>query len=276
MDVPFPVLVHSPARGHNHTHTVIFLHGRGETPRRFAERLDEVTNSHGQSLMEAFPTVRWVFAIPAGTVYQWFPVWDSCRLNEQEELQLEGLQANVARIRLLVEVEANKFGGRYERIILAGFDQGASVAIHTLFNLKIPGDGYMGLPRLGALLLFSGRLPFDGRNLRELRSILNLPNAPRDTAVVRHTPTLIEHCVDDPIVQVSKGIQLYDTLQSFGGDATWRQYDNGRHWFNQPGGIDDAIAFLGMTVGLDRAEVAPAEEPEDEATVVMDDDMDLS
>ncbi|KAI5925640.1 Alpha/Beta hydrolase protein [Camillea tinctor] len=44
-----------------HTHTIIFLHGRGDTARNLAETLFWSRDSYRRSLKDIFPSVRWVF-----------------------------------------------------------------------------------------------------------------------------------------------------------------------------------------------------------------------
>ncbi|KAI8959528.1 hypothetical protein F5Y11DRAFT_301651 [Daldinia sp. FL1419] len=55
----------SPLAPHKHTHTVIFLHGRGDTSRNMADALLSrwTRDSRGRSLVDEFPSVRWVFPV---------------------------------------------------------------------------------------------------------------------------------------------------------------------------------------------------------------------
>jgi predicted esterase len=48
----------------SHTHTVIFLHGRGDDGLEFAKALFESQASNKQTLPEAFPHVKWVRRAP--------------------------------------------------------------------------------------------------------------------------------------------------------------------------------------------------------------------
>lgn len=248
-----------------HTHTVVFLHGRGDSARPFADSLSYSVDSKNQTLFEAFPAFRWVFpqskirdcaAQPGDKWSQWFDVWDTRNFSEREELQTEGLKESVTSIRRIIMAEIAALGGRSDRLILAGISQGAATATHTLLNLDLssqPGsDGAQQTnpPRLAAFLGFSCRMPFASRTLAGTRRILGLEEAPTadDDSVIRHTPVLLEHCSDDVTVPVGHGRTLRETLRGFGADVTWREYPDGGHWFRSPTGIDDAIAFINERV----------------------------
>jgi hypothetical protein len=57
-----PTLTILPSDPSLHTHTVIFLHGRGDNTRSFTRFLHNWRHSRtGLTLFESFPTFRWVF-----------------------------------------------------------------------------------------------------------------------------------------------------------------------------------------------------------------------
>lgn len=124
--------------------------------------------------------------------------------------------------------------------MLAGISQGAATSVHTLLNLSLPP----GVERLGAFLGFSCRMPFPGRSLVETRKVLSLDGVPKTDEVIRNTPILLEHCVDDPLILVENGRGLRDSLRGFGVRVTWKEYPDGGHWFHSPTGMDDAVIFL--------------------------------
>lgn len=239
-----------------HTHTVVFLHGRGDTAKTFSSSLRYSTDSQNRSLIEIFPSFRWVFpqaeirqcaAFPGERMSQWFDIWNVNNFPEREELQATGLKESVVAIRRILESEATRLGGRWDRIVLAGISQGAATSVHTLLNLSIPpiNTGGFEVPRrLGAFLGFSCRMPFPGRTLAETRKVLGLDDVPQTDEILYNTPVLLEHCVDDPLVLVGNGRGLRDTLLGFGVQVIWKEYSNGGHWFNSPAGVDDAVEFL--------------------------------
>lgn len=244
-----------PKPGQPHTHTVIFLHGRGDTASDFKKCLTYNTwaDSQGRSPMDIFPTFRWVFptaglkscARPDGprVMSQWFDLWDAVSL-EHEMIMQPGLKDSVERIRALVAEEAAKLGGRWDKIVLMGISQGGATSVHTVLNLAFPAD-YTGPKRLGAFVGVSCRLPFSGRSIQDTRKVLELPgDAHEGNEVVVNTPMLLEHCTDDQTVLVVGGKQLRDTLRAFGGNVEWKEYSEGGHWFKSPEGLQDLKAFL--------------------------------
>lgn len=226
------------------------------------------TDSKDRSLMDSFPSLRWVFpeaplrsvaAFPLDRIHQWFDVWNVSDLMEREDLQAEGLRESVNAIRRLIHSEAVTLGGRYDRIVLAGISQGAATSVHTLLNLRVPSES--SPRRLAALMTFSARMPFPGRNLTETRAVLGLDDIPSqsdgsdgdgDGDVLRNTPVLMEHCANDNIVPLKLGENLRETLRNFGMDVSWHDYPDGGHWFHSPNGIDDAVTFLEANLGLSR------------------------
>lgn len=242
-----------------HTHTVVFLHGRGDNARNFSRTVGYSWDSHNRTLFEAFPSFRWVFpqapprrcANKGNIMFQWFDTWSTADFSEREELQVSGLQEIVPAIRLLLADEAARVEGRWGRLVLAGISMGGATSAHTVFNLAVPPSGPETTPRpgrLGALMTFSSRCPFVGRSLEEIRAVLGLQDVPDHADVLRNTPMLLEHCVDDPLVPITTGRALRDTMSRFGAQVTWKEYPTGGHWFNSPAGMDDTVVFLNQYV----------------------------
>lgn len=249
MQASIPCTVIPPSK-QPHTHTVVFLHGRGDNVSNFQRALAYWRDSRGHTLADAFPSFRWVFpqaptrkcASSPDTWPQWFDVWNVRDFAEREELQAVGLREVVPAVRRILADEAALLGGRWDRVVLAGISMGAATSLHTLFNLDIPAAGG---GRLAAFMGFSCRCPFSGRTLAEMRQVLELnEDVPDHADVLRHTPVLLEHCVDDPLVLVQLGRNLRDTLRQFGAQVEWKEYPSGGHWFNSPAGMDDAVEFL--------------------------------
>lgn len=258
MELPLKVL--PPAAPH--THTVIFLHGRGDNTENFIGSLDWLRDSRDRALLDIFPSFRWVFpqaplaectASPGQAMMQWFDIWTTADFSVREDVQAPGLRDSVTALRSILIREAATLGGRWDHIILAGISQGAATGVHALLNLGTGGP--IGLPEgtgLGAFLGFSCRLPFPGRTLSGTRGVLGLEGAAADgdDGVIRSTPVLLEHCSDDPLVRVEGGRQLRDALQGFGARVAWREYSEGGHWFNSPAGVDDIVLFLTSVLDL--------------------------
>ncbi|KAK0733033.1 Alpha/Beta hydrolase protein [Lasiosphaeria miniovina] len=266
-----------------HTHTVVFLHGRGDNARHFAASLAGSRDSRGRTLADALPSFRWVFPqapdrtlanAPPGTSWpQWFDVWNVRDFTDREDLQAVGLREAVPAVHRLLADEAALLAGRWDRIVLAGISMGGATGAHVLFNLDnvlaTPGVVVQGERRLAAFLGFSSRCPFAGCDLAGMRSALGLAGdgaAPAPDHAIRNTPVLLEHCVDDPLVLVQNGRLLRDTLRGFGMGVEWKEYPGGGHWFNAPSGMDDAVFFLirhvlGGGGNADGAEPSLTEDP---------------
>lgn len=254
-EVPRVVEELAPKPGHAHTHTVIFLHGRGDNAADFKKVITHNTwaDSQARSPIDVFPTFRWVFptagwkpcARPGGpqNMSQWYDVWDHLNLKDNEMLQQPSLRESVERVRGLVAEEAAKLGGRWDKIVLMGISQGGATSVHTLLNLVLPPD-YTGPKRLGALVGVSCRLPFAGRSLQDTRTVLGLEGVREGNEVLKNTPILLEHCLDDGTVLFASGQQLRDTLREFGATVQWKEYPAGGHWFKSPEGLEDLTAFL--------------------------------
>ncbi|KAJ9655735.1 hypothetical protein H2198_005441 [Neophaeococcomyces mojaviensis] len=242
-----------------HTHTVIFLHGRGDTARNFSASLVFSQDTKHRTLQQIFPSVRWVFpqaemrscAIDHGDLWsQWFDVWTLKDFKEREQLQTAGLRESVSSIRKVIRNEVEMLGERAERVVLMGISQGAALGVHALLNLnlkhvRMEGEAEVDAPlRLGALIGFAGWMPFVGRSLAELRAVLELEDVPEGYEVLKNTPVLLEHCMDDQSVGIENGIVMRDALKGFGASVEWKEYTVGGHWFKSPEGIEDAVTFI--------------------------------
>jgi predicted esterase len=273
--IKLPFLTVAPSQPH--THTVVFLHGRGDNARNFAASLTRSFDSRQHTLIDAFPSFRWVFpqaptrkcASSDETWPQWFDVWNVRDFAENEDLQAVGLGEVVPAIRRILADEAALLDGHWDRVVLAGISMGAATGAHVLFNLDVPPAGG---GRLAAFMGFSCRCPFAGRSLAATRHVLGLDGVPDHGDVICSTPVLLEHCIDDPLVLIQNGRGLREALRGFGAPVEWREYPSGGHWFNSPAGMDDAVSFLNEhLLGNVSSLSAPSTEPQ-----AWSDAMDLS
>ncbi|KAE9364648.1 alpha/beta-hydrolase [Stipitochalara longipes BDJ] len=149
--------------GDDHTHTVIFLHGREDFGTYMAEILDD-KSSDGRTLPERFPSTRWVFptaqirfsarrkqelcisSFPSlegeEFISQWFDVWDVKNPEERAKLAIPGLQESIKQIVDIIQEEARIVP--VERIILGGISQGCATAILTLLSSGLSLGGFIG------------------------------------------------------------------------------------------------------------------------------------
>ncbi|KAK6070664.1 phospholipase/Carboxylesterase [Seiridium cupressi] len=234
-----------PSVDYEHTHTIIFLHGKGSTCEEFASELFESEASEPQAqgqpqtLQDLFPTMRWVF--PSAPLLQskrfgcvesqWFDMWSVERPFEQVELQVEGLMTSISAVQAIIAEEENKMPR--DKIFLAGISQGFATAICAFVLGRQPLAGLVGLCSwmpTGALEMIepANKTFGDDRSLVELRS----------------TPVFLGHSKDDNIVPFENGRALRNHLSHHGQVVDWHEYESGGHWINEPEGVDDIVSFL--------------------------------
>ncbi|KAG2178733.1 hypothetical protein INT44_001886 [Umbelopsis vinacea] len=230
----------------DHTHTVIFLHGRDSTATEFAEEFFESQASDKRTICEIFPTFKWVFPNSGSRIStrfemdiaQWFDIWSVEEPENRKELQVTGLTESVTFILNVIREEASSVPP--EHIILGGISQGCATAIHALMHYDTQLNGFIG---------FCGWLPFQGEIETITRNTTTANPQQEICSLLKSTSS--GSCVsapgqlhDDPIVLVSNGKKLYQELNRLGMDVIWTAYADGGHWINEPQGVDDMVDFL--------------------------------
>ncbi|KAG9671048.1 alpha/beta-hydrolase, partial [Aureobasidium melanogenum] len=202
------------------------LHGRDSVASEFAEELFESQASDSRTLSQIFPGFKWVFPNSGllkserfdMELSQWFDMWSTEKPHDEEEMNRAGIEKAVARIVDLIRSET-KFVP-LDQIFLGGISQGAAVAIHSLLRSGLQIGGYVG---------FCTWLPLHD----EVKSRTSIS-----------TPIFLAHNKDDQVISIDNGERMQEVLQHLGLEVTWRAYEIGGHWLNEPQGIDDLIAFL--------------------------------
>lgn len=230
----------NPREGCQHSHTVIFLHGRDSTNQEFASELFESEASgpsdQPRTLPDLFPTIKWVF--PAAPILrsarfdtdmsQWFDMWSVENPQEKPSIQQQGLKKSVSAILDVVQDEAAHVPR--QRIFLAGISQGFATAVAAFF-----ADGRRGFA--GLIGLSSWMPNISGR---DESTQLDYDSSMTDTGP---TPILLCHSSDDDVVPIGNGRALRDALKQW-QDVEWHEYKDGGHWVNEPQGVDDIAGFL--------------------------------
>ena len=185
----------------NHTHTVIFLHGRDDFGSDLAQYFFDSKASDGRSLAEIYPSARWVFPTAKlrysaqrdfefsnssfaealkgeEIISQWFDVWDITTPEDKEDLMIPGLKESVGQILEIVKEEAQEIP--LERIILGGISQGYATAILTLLSSGMDLGGFIGwcswLPFQKKIeCLPTGCLKSKDDVAQHIRTILHMP-----------------------------------------------------------------------------------------------------
>lgn len=246
-----------------HTHTVILLHGRDSTASEFASDFFESQNSEDLTLPETFPSIKWVF--PSSklrssarfklAISQWFDMWSVENPSERCEGQAEGLKESILEIIEVVRSEATLVGG-VERIILGGISQGCATAIYALICGGIRIGGFIGisswLPFEEAIKNICGQYDSPTDRIQAIRAHFFDPSAGNFPTAFNlnndsnpfSTQTFLSHNKDDNIVPFKNGERLCRRLRDLSMTVTWKGYEDGGHWVNEPEGLDDLDEFI--------------------------------
>jgi phospholipase/carboxylesterase len=198
---------------------VVWLHGLGADGHDFASLVPELR-------LPAEPAVRFVLphapirpvTINGGyRMRAWYDIAGFDRGAPQDE---SGIRASAEAIGALVRRERER-GVPSERIVLAGFSQGAAMALHL---------GPRWPERLGGVIGLSGYLPLADTVAREAR--------PENTAL----PVFLAHGSLDEVVPQAAGLGTRDALRALGYAVEWRSYAMGHSVCAQE--IDDVREWL--------------------------------
>lgn len=149
-----------------HTHTIIFLHGREDFGSDLAQYFFDSKASDGRSLAELFTSVRWVFPTAKlrysahrdfefsnssfaealkgeEIISQWFDVWNLRKPDEKSELMIPGLRESIADIVEIIKEEAQTVP--LQNIILGEISQGCATSILALLSSRLELGGFIGL-----------------------------------------------------------------------------------------------------------------------------------
>lgn len=274
--------------GDSHTHTVIFLHGREDFGSDLARYFFDSKSSDGRSLMDIYPSMRWVFPTAKlrysaqrhfefssssfaealkgeEIISQWFDVWDINTPDFKQDLMIPGLGESIRQILNIITEEAQEVP--IERIILGGISQGCATAILTLLSSGITLGGFIGwcswLPfQKNIECLPNGCHTSKDDIAQHVRTILQIPakeNAKSDDNMtnlegspssISRTPVFLAHSRDDEIVPFAQGQELRQTIELLGHDVIWKDYEDGGHWIQPKHGVDDMVAFLEKVMAL--------------------------
>jgi predicted esterase len=247
--------IHEPTAAH--THTIVFLHGRGGTGLDFSEELFETpTTLTGQSLQLTLPSVRWVFPT-AKTSYttafqetlpSWFDVYSLTDPDARQELQSPGLRETVIHVLDLLDHEVARLGGRADKVLLGGMSQGMAVALHVLMQWQGRLGGFIGcsgwMPFAGVVNTIGNRSDVAGALQKALE--LHKPAA-GEVGGWWETPVFLGHGSDDAWVDVELGRNVRDVLSGFGMSVVWKEYTGAEeegHWLKEPEEFDDILVFF--------------------------------
>ncbi|NVO06526.1 MAG: alpha/beta fold hydrolase [Rhodoferax sp.] len=201
------------------TAAVILLHGLGADGHDFAGLVPELDLKGCQGIRFVFPhapsipvTVNGGYAMPA-----WYDITGTDLVSGQDAA---GIQHSEQAVLALVAHEIER-GIAPANLVLAGFSQGAAMALHTALRLPF---------KLAGVIALSGYLPLAER-LQTERSQANA-----------RTPIFMAHGMQDSVVIPQRGEETRDALRALGYPVDWHGYATEHNVI--PEEIEDMAAFL--------------------------------
>lgn len=203
------------------TASVVWMHGLGADGHDFAPIVPHLHLPHVRFVFPHAPsmpvTINGGHVMPA-----WYDILTWQRGPGREVAA--HIHASADRIGALIAREQER-GVPAERIVLAGFSQGAAMALHV--GLRHP-------ERLAGIVALSGYL------------VLEDTVAAERSAANASTPLFVGHGTEDDVVPIEGGRHTYEVLAE-GRDATWRTYRMGHQV--SPAEIVDLRTWLHARLG---------------------------
>src|SRR3990167_181888 len=181
-------------------HTIIWLHGLGAAGNDFVPIVPELHLPSHHTIRFIFPHAP-IMPITLNNSYGMRVWYDLYSLNNNHRVDETGIAQSVLSITELIEAEIAR-GISSTHIILAGFSQGAAIALTT---------GICYSQALGGIIALSGYLPLT--NTVDQASSAN-----------RKIPIFIAHGTHDPIVPYLAGKTAETLLQQAGYPVSFHTY----------------------------------------------------
>ncbi len=187
------------------TGSVIWLHGLGADGHDFEPIVPELRLDARLPLRFVFPhaPVRPVTINGGVAMRAWF---DIVSLEQKGPIDESGLRESTALLEALIERERSR-GIAAERIVVAGFSQGGTIALRLALQSRAAIAGIMAL---------STYLPHGEATARDA---LEHPDAPH-----RELPIFMAHGQFDPVLPIALGRNSRELLESLGFQVEWHEY----------------------------------------------------
>jgi phospholipase/carboxylesterase len=201
------------------TAAVILLHGLGANGHDFAGLVPELDLTGCRAIRFVFPHAPSI-PVTANAGYNmpaWYDIAGTDLISDQDAA---GIQRSELQILALIAHEMQR-GIASENMVLAGFSQGAAMALHTALRLPFALAGVMAL---------SGYLPLAERLQIE-----------RTQANAR-TPIFMAHGQQDSVVIPQRGEETRDALLALGYPVQWQSYATEHNVI--PEEVEDMATFL--------------------------------
>ena len=180
---------------------VIWLHGLGADGNDFVPVVPDIVRRGERAWRFVFPhaPARPVTINGGMRMRAWYDIRGFDRTAAEDEAGFRDTDRAVGQ---LIGKQRER-GIAANRIVLAGFSQGAAVSLYTA--LRYP-------ERLGGVMALSGYLPLAGRLAAE--------RAPANDG----TSIFMAHGLSDPTLPISLGLESRDHLKALGYVIEWHQY----------------------------------------------------
>ena len=135
----------------NHTHTIIFLPGLGNTPEDFQNLLTNRINfskKNDTTIIILRSPISEVTALKSKK-HSWFDIFNM-PLTNFSDINLDDVNKSAIILENYVDNEVNLLNGDYGKIIVGGHSQGASISLYQAYKTK---------KNYGGVFAFSGILP---------------------------------------------------------------------------------------------------------------------
>jgi phospholipase/carboxylesterase len=181
--------------------SVIWLHGLGADGHDFVPIVPELKLPAAPAIRFVFPHAR-VRPVTLNMGMHMRAWYDIKTLTAEGRADEAGVRESVAMLVDLIAAERT-LGIAPRRIVVAGFSQGAAVALH----------GALCYPEaLGGILALSCYLPLQSALAAEL------------SEANRATPILMCHGVQDPVLPLALGLAACNWLRAAGYRVEWKEY----------------------------------------------------
>lgn len=193
---PLETIVLSPTTSAKST--VIWLHGLGADGHDFVDIVPELHLPEELAVRFIFPhaPIRPVTLNGGFPMRAWFDIYN---LTTETEVDMQGLKATDKELHALIQHEHAQ-GIPFEKIFLAGFSQGGSMALYT--GLTYP-------KKLGGIIALSTFLPL---------------HQPLKTTQSQRVPIFMAHGEHDAMVSPVWGRSTKEYLQDRGYTIEWHTY----------------------------------------------------
>ena len=181
------------------TAAVIWLHGFGADGHDFESVIPQLNLPASLSVRFIFPhaPMRNIATMKGDSVRAWFDI------DVSQGIDLNGIKKSTFQLKDLIQQEIDN-GIPAERIVLAGFSQGGSIALNTALFYRKP---------LAGILALSTFLP--------MLETLGTKKSKHNSAI----PILLCHGNKDEMLPLALGKAGFDTLNSHNYAVEWREYD---------------------------------------------------